>query len=322
LSTPLPLTEELGALKTDLMALEAMTPGLTQSIFFYDLDTGNYVNVNGDTAVAAASTIKVPILVAFLAAVDMGTVRLDQALMLQEDLIAGGSGDMQTHEIGSQYTALEVASEMIVNSDNTATNMIIALLGGTEALNRQFQEWGLADTVLRNRLPDLEGTNTTSTADLVRIMTLVDRGELLSRRSRDHLLSIMQRTYNRTLIPDGLGDSSALAYNKTGDIGPSLGDLALVDVANGKRYVLGVLVARPHNDGRANELIRRVSARVHEEMSQPVSPVGGAPLPIGAPEAAADTVPAGAPLNPANPPLETDLLPETDSLGTPEVPQG
>ncbi|MDB9526684.1 class A beta-lactamase-related serine hydrolase, partial [Oscillatoria sp. CS-180] len=183
-TTSLPLAEELISVETDLVALESMTPGLQQSVFFYDLDTNNYIDLNGTEAVSAASTIKLPILIAFLEAVDNGTVRLDQAVTLQEDMIASGSGDMQLHEIGSQYTALEVATEMIVNSDNTATNLMITLLGGTNALNTKFQEWGLDATLLRNLLPDLDGTNTTSAADLVRMMTLVDRGELLSMRSR------------------------------------------------------------------------------------------------------------------------------------------
>ena len=271
---PLPLAEELVSVETDLVALESMTPGLTQSVFFYDLDTGNYIDLNGNETFAAASTIKVPILVAFLQAVDAGTVRLDQAVTLREELVAGGSGELQTQEIGTQFTALEVATAMIVTSDNTATNMVIELLGGLEVLNQQFRSWGLTSTTLRNRLPDLDGTNTTSAADLVRTMALIDQGDLLSPRSRDRLFSIMQRTVNRDLIPDGLADPTALAYNKTGDIGTLLGDLALVDVANGKRYVLSVLVDRPFNDGRASELIRRASGRVYEEMSQPVSPVG------------------------------------------------
>lgn len=277
-AAPLPLAEELISVETDLVALESMTPGLEQSVFLYDLDTGNYIDLNGTKAVSAASTIKVPILVAFLQAVDSGTVRLDQAIILQENLIASGSGDMQFQDIGSQYTALEVVAEMIVNSDNTATNLIITLLGGTDVLNTQFQRWGLENTVLRNLLPDLDGTNTTSSADLVRIMTLVDRGDLLSLRSRDRLFSIMQRTYNRTLIPDGLEDETAVAYNKTGDIGTSLGDVALVDAPNGKRYVVSVLVDRPFNDGRASELIRRAASRVHQEMSQPISPTGSGAL--------------------------------------------
>ncbi|MEM9002880.1 MAG: serine hydrolase [Cyanobacteria bacterium P01_F01_bin.86] len=292
LTQPLNLAEELIHLETDLVGLGALTPGLAQSVFLYDLDTGNYVDLEGTRALSSASTIKVPVLVAFLEAVDAGTLRLDQAVTLQEELIGGGSGEMQTHQLGSRYTALDVATEMIVNSDNTATNMMINLLGGRELLNRRFQAWGLKSTILRNSLPDLEGTNTTSPADLVRLMTLVDRGELLDVRSRDRLFNIMQRTYNRTLIPDGLGDPSAIAFNKTGDIGTALGDVALIDVANGKRYVLSIIVDRPHNDGRASELIRRVAGRVHEEMKQPVTPIGG-------------TAPATTPPSEASQPGET-----------------
>ena len=274
LDQPLPLATELVAVETDLVELESMTPNLSQSVFFYDLQTGNYIDLNGTETVAAASTIKVPILVAFLAAVDAGTVRLDQTVTLREDMVASGSGDMQTAEIGTQYTALEVATEMIVTSDNTATNLIIAQLGGVDALNQQFQDWGLESTTLRNLLPDLEGTNTTSSADLVRMMALVEQEQLLSRRSRDRLFAIMQRTVSRDLIPEGLNDETALVYNKTGDIGEALGDVALVDLVNGRRYLVSILVDRPFNDGRAAELIRRVSGRLHEEMSQPISPVG------------------------------------------------
>lgn len=327
LNQPLLLADELVSVETDLVALETMTPGLTQSVFFYDLDTGNYIDLNGTEPIAAASTIKVPILVAFLQAVDAGTVRLDEAVTLREDLLAGGSGDFQTQEIGSQFTALEAATAMVVNSDNTATNLMIELLGGVGVLNQQFTDWGLSATTLRNLLPDLEGTNTTSSADLVRVMTLVDQGDLLSRRSRDRLLGIMQRTYNRSLIPDGLADDSALTYNKTGDIGTLLGDIALVDTENGNRYLLSVLVDRPFNDGRANELVRRVAGRVHEEMNQPVSPVGSGfpaePNSSSTPESgttgAESTAPAPESIDSVEP--EAYVEPEAP-LSSPELPPG
>jgi beta-lactamase class A len=128
--------------------------------------------------------------------------------------------------------------------------------------------------VIRNPLPDLEGTNTTSPQDLVRVMALVEQGDLLSRRSRDRMLAIMQRTYARDLIPTGIGDQ-AIVFNKTGDIGALLGDVAIVEAPNGKRYAFAVLVERPHNDGRAAELIRRISEAIHGEMNQPVAPIGG-----------------------------------------------
>ncbi len=327
LTQPLPLADELVSLETDLVALETMTPGLTQSVFFYDLDSGNYIELNGTEPIAAASTIKMPILVAFLQAVDAGTVRLDEAVTLREDLMAGESGDFQTQEIGSQFTALEAATAMIVNSDNTATNMIIELLGGTQVLNQQFSDWGLSATLLRNLLPDLDGTNTTSSADLVRVMALVEQGDLLSRRSRDRLLGIMQRTVNRDLIPDGLADDTALTFNKTGDIGTLLGDVALVDTVNGHRYLLSVLVDRPFNDGRASELVRRVAGRIHEEMSQPVSPVGGGfpdepspatPSTTDIPDAPS-TAPAPEPTTSAEP--EAYVEPGTP-LSDPELPPG
>jgi len=48
---------------------------------------------------------------------------------------------MQYKPVGTKFTALETATKMIVISDNTATNMLIA--GGATALNQRFQSWGL-----------------------------------------------------------------------------------------------------------------------------------------------------------------------------------
>jgi beta-lactamase class A len=339
LTLPLPLAEELVSLETDLVGLEAMTPGLTQATFFYDLDTGNYIDINGTQAISAASTIKLPVLVALLEAVDAGTISLQQPLTLREDLVAGGSGDMQTYEVGSQYTVLEVATQMIVHSDNTATNLVIDALGGIGLINQRFKAWGLEHTILKNLLPDLDGTNTTSPADLVRVLALVDQGEILGMRSRDRLFSILQRTYNRSLIPEGLADESAIAYNKTGDIGTMLGDIALLDMTNGKRYILGILVTRPYNDGRANELIRRVAGRVHEEMNQSPQPAGVANPPTPAspsvtPSTAPDPdsptssqtdvdvqiTPVDSVPNPADSLPDEYLIPEDDVYSDPQLP--
>ena len=267
----LPLADELVYLKQDIEELVTMTPGLSQSVFVLDLDTGNYVDVAGSEPISAASTIKTPILVAFLQNVDAGLIQLDQGMTLQAHEIAGGSGNMQTQSLGTQYTVWEVASEMIINSDNTATNMMINLLGGPNELNQRFKSWGLSATVIRSPLPDLEGNNTTSTRDLASLMALVNHGDLLSLRSRDRLLSIMQRTRTRTLIPSGLA-RGAIVSNKTGDIGSVLGDVALVDIPNGKRYAIATLIRRPHNDGRARELIRRISQLTFKELNRAVVP--------------------------------------------------
>jgi beta-lactamase class A len=264
----LPLTQEVAPLKAKLTEIQESIPGFTPAVFWLDLDSGKYVDLNGQQPLAAASTIKLPILIAFFEKVDAGQITLDQTLMMKPEQVAGGSGDMQAQPPGTQFTALEVATQMIVNSDNTATNMMIELLGGSDTLNERFVTWGLTGTALKNPLPDLSGTNTTSPQDLVYLMTQLHQGKLVSLRSRDRILGILLRTYNKTLIPSGVGEGT-LVYNKTGDIATMLSDIALVDLPNGKRYALAVLVQRPSNDGRARELIRRISQATFQEMNPP-----------------------------------------------------
>ncbi|MGD1953421.1 MAG: serine hydrolase [Leptolyngbyaceae cyanobacterium] len=260
-------TQELAPLNESLVELQDLFPELTPTIYVFDLDTGDYADVAGNTEIAAASTIKLPVLIAFFKAVDDGRITIEQTLAMQSSQIARGSGDMQVQPPGTRYTALDVATQMIINSDNTATNMMIDLLGGADELNQLFAEWGLTMTVLRNPLPDLSGTNTTSAQDLVRMVAHLHKGEILSLRSRDRVLNILQRTYNKKLLPAGVSETT-LSYNKTGDIGTVLGDVALMDLPNGKRYAISTLVQRPENDGRAQELIRRISQTAYQTMSK------------------------------------------------------
>ncbi|MEG3860089.1 serine hydrolase [Microcoleus sp. herbarium12] len=268
----LQLNQELAALKTQVQVIATENPTLTAGIFVVDLDTGSYLNFNGDAAFASASTIKVPILVAFFQAVDEGKIQLDQMLTLKPEHIVGGSGDMQDDAPGQKYSALEVAKKMIVVSDNTATNMMVELLGGAEVLNQHFINWGLRGTVLRNKLPDLEGTNTTSPKDLINIIAQVDRGNLVSVKSRDRILQIMRQTKNDTLLPRGLGEGAVIAH-KTGNINTMLADAGMVDLPNGKRYLVAVMVKHPpETEKPAQTLIRDISKMSYRYLNDGETP--------------------------------------------------
>ncbi len=260
------LTQEIFPLKIEVQQLAAQKVGLTLGAFFVDLNTGTYLDVNGTEPFAAASMIKFPILVAFFQDVEAGLIRLDEMLtMTSEDIAKGNSsGNMQYKPPGTKFTALETVTKMITISDNTATNMLISRLGGATALNQRFQSWGLRATEIRNRLPDLSGTNTTTPLDLATLMALVDHGNLVSTTSREQLLDIMKRTTIRTLLPSGLGPGATIAH-KTGDIGTLVGDVGLVTMPSGKRYIAVAMVRRPYNDRRAQKLIRQVSHAVYQQ---------------------------------------------------------
>lgn len=273
-SESLAFSQELGDLKNKFAQLQTKYPQLEAGAFFVDLDNGAFVNFNGTSTFPAASTIKTPILVAFFQDVDAGKIYLDEQLATSASNIGSGSGGMQYQPVGTKYTAIHTATEMIINSDNTATNMIIERLGGKDELNRRFKEWGLDATVINNPLPDLEGTNTTTPRDLAMALAKVNQGDLISVRSRDRMLDIMRQTRTRTLLPQGIEKDATIAH-KTGDIGKVLGDAGIVDIPTGKRYIGGVLVKRPHNDYSARTLIQDISrtAYQHFKWYQPRPPV-------------------------------------------------
>lgn len=291
-------TTENAGLKQKLatLASQAKPQKILPQAYLLDMDNGQFVNLQGEVPIAAASTIKIPVAIAFFQAVDAGKIQLHEPLPMTKDVIASGAGDMQYLQgKKSSFTALETVTKMIVISDNTATNMIIKRLGGKAALNQRFQQWGLATTVINNALPDLEGTNKTSPQDLVTVLAKVNQGELLSLKSRDRLLNIMQQTKTRTLLPQGLEEDAVIAH-KTGDIGKVLGDAGIIDMPNGKRYIFAVMAQRPYNDPKARELIQNFSRTSYQHLKNttPAPPAATkvAANPASKPPAATNATPA------------------------------
>lgn len=266
-TTTFNLSQEIAALKTEIAAVTSQNLLFTPGVFVIDLETGNFADVNGNTSIAAASTIKVPILIAFLQDVEAGKIQWDEKLTLKSEFRASGSGNLEHRKPGTQYPASDIVTRMITISDNTATNMVIDRLGGIEALNRRFQEWGLTTTALRNPLPDVPGTNTSSPRELAVLMARVMRGELLSAASRDRMIEIMQQTENDSLLPKGIGEGAKIAH-KTGNIGSVLADVGMVNLPTGKRYVIAVMVQRPRRDVRAQKIIHQISSLSYQYFSQ------------------------------------------------------
>ncbi|MEN9245645.1 MAG: serine hydrolase, partial [Thermostichales cyanobacterium SRBZ-1_bins_19] len=150
---PLDLRVEQTSLQQELAALNP-SPRLTVSALFLDLDTGEYAQLDPEAVFPAASTIKLPILVALLEAVDQGQVTWTEPLTLTSALLAGEAGTLKNRPLGSRISVLEAGTLMSVISDNTGTNLIIDRLGGIEGVNERFRAWGLRHTQLNALLPD------------------------------------------------------------------------------------------------------------------------------------------------------------------------
>ena len=254
---------ELINLKKQLESINTKYPNVEPKAWFLDLDSNTYVNFNGTKSIAAASTIKIPILVAFFEKVDAGDISLDQMITMDKEIIVGGSGNMQYMETGKQFTALEIARKMIIISDNTATELLIRQIGGKMFLNERYKKWGMTQTVINNSLPDLDGTNRTSPEDLAKLLLKIEKGNLISLRSRDRFLNIMRETKTKTLLPKGLERNASIAH-KTGDIGTIIADAGIIDMPTGRRYIGAIFVERDYDDPAGRELIQNFSKTIYQ----------------------------------------------------------
>jgi beta-lactamase class A len=254
----LKLTQASLVLKNRLQTAIGKNSNLDPSYLFVEIDQGEYSELGADRVLAAASTIKLPIAIALFQDIDAGKVKLTEALTINQQAIAEGSGDLQELKPGTQVSLLVAATKMMTISDNTATNLIIDRLGGTAALNQRFRQWGLKVTTINHPLPDLQGTNTTTARELTRSMMALDRGKIVSDSARTQLLSIMSKTTRNTMLPPGLGAGAKIAH-KTGDIGSLIADVGLIELPSGKSYIAAVLVKRPYNNPAGPALIREMS---------------------------------------------------------------
>lgn len=265
---------ELTTLSRRWRELSSQEPDIEASGFMIVLDDGSFAQINADRPMPAASSIKTPILLVTLEQIDAGNLHWNEPLALTKELVGGGAGWMATRPLGSRFPTYEVATEMIRISDNSATNILINRIGGKEIINKRFQHLGLSSTVIKNWLPDLDGTNTTSARDLCRTIALVDIGKLLSPRTRDLFRLVMDTSVTNTLLPTGLmrglggrqgnpditlSDKGYRIYNKTGDIGIAYADAGLIELPDGRRAVAGFLVRGPFNNPRSTKLIRSMA---------------------------------------------------------------
>ena len=175
---------------------------------------------------------------------------------------SGGSGYLQYRPENTSYELNDLANFMIRMSDNTATNMLLAAVGGTEEMNSVLRNWGFSKTYIRTWLPDLYGTNYTTPKDMATILYNADNPNFLTLDSRSKIVEIMSKVKNTSLLKQGIPDSASLIH-KTGDVGEMLGDVGIVTLPNGRRYIITVMVKRNWNDYSARNLINSISATVY-----------------------------------------------------------
>ena len=164
-----------------------------------DLVTGRTLQYNADAVFPTASTIKVPILIEAFHQARAGAFHWSESITLQPSDSVGGSGLLQNALAKGpvKLTLEELVGKMIIDSDNTATNKIIAFVG-LDRVNRLTAEMGMRQTRLRRIMIDTEAAihdkeNVTTPLEMARIVESIYRHKAADPADCDSMLTIMQR---------------------------------------------------------------------------------------------------------------------------------
>jgi hypothetical protein len=132
-----------------LDAIDAVT-----TLYAKHLPTGREIAVRADLPMNTLSVIKIPVMARALADHESGKLNLDARHTVTPDELRGGSGLVQTFVPGLQPTLRDLVRQMIITSDNTATDIVIDAVG-LRRVNALLAEHGYVETRLRMTTGDL-----------------------------------------------------------------------------------------------------------------------------------------------------------------------
>ena len=120
------------------------------------LTTGEEAAVRADEAFNSASVIKLTVLALAFEMADKGQLSLSDRITINASDYRGGSGVFQFNDPGLQPTMRDVLLQMVITSDNTATDLGIAKVGGVERVNAWIHDHGYGDALhLNSTVKDL-----------------------------------------------------------------------------------------------------------------------------------------------------------------------
>jgi beta-lactamase class A len=181
---------------------------LKYSIVVKNLKTGETFKINEEAIVPSASTIKIFIMGEALRQAKGGRHALKERITVEESVKVPFS-ILTMLETGNSYSLKDIITLMIVQSDNTATNILIDLLG-MGSINEFIQNCGARHTILQRKMMDFEARqegreNYTCALDLANILELIYEGKIIDKEYSNLMMDILKLQLDKGMhleIPD------------------------------------------------------------------------------------------------------------------------
>lgn len=200
--------------------------------FYYRPLGGEAVAFNADLPLVAASVIKIPIMVAAFRLRNEGKLDFSAEIEIRPEHKKPSCGALTYMHDGLKVTVLDLITLMIILSDNTATNLMIDLLG-VATVNGTMDMLGIPGICLRRKLfePELarQGiTNTITARGVGMLLEKMAQGELLGKPSDDEMLEILSKQRLNGKLPFFLHSMGVRIAHKTGEDDGTTHDVGVV----------------------------------------------------------------------------------------------
>lgn len=240
-----------------------------------DLSTGESFYRNADLVFPTASSIKLAVLLALMRQAQEGKVSLDEKHTVRRSETPAGDTEPILHFLGDgtvTMTLRDVATFMVVLSDNSATNILIDRLG-MDSINAETARVGLAETHLRRHMIDIEAArrgneNVSTPRELAILLEKVRAGQALDAAHTQQYFDLL-RLPKESLFHRALPASVSIA-DKPGTLDAVRCDAGIIEL-EGHPFVMSVMttyLASNEEGERAVQEIARLAYAYFDRLSR------------------------------------------------------
>jgi beta-lactamase class A len=232
------------------------------------LETGDSITFNGEKPFPMQSVYKFPIGMAVLQQVDQGRLKLDQMIRIEKaDFVSPGqrSPIRDNNPQGVAMSLREILRFSVSESDGTACDVLLRVVGGPQAVNQYLKSLGVYDVNVATTEKEMatnelvQYRNWAKPESMIVLLRAFQAGRGLSAASRELLLKWMVESPTGPRRIKGLLPAGTIVAHKTGTSGTSKGltratnDVGLVTLPNGRHLAIAVFVSDSLADEKGRE---------------------------------------------------------------------
>lgn len=172
---------------------------------YYDDLKGNTIKINEYEKYNSASCIKIYILIELFNQINKGIINKNDELAYEEKDYVNGSGILRYLSKGIKLPILDIATLMMIISDNVATNILIDYLG-IENINKSIKDIGCNNTKLYSKFKSVENEifSETTAYDYYLVWKKLNNYELFDKKITQEIIDIIKNQKYHEMVGDGI----------------------------------------------------------------------------------------------------------------------